>query len=104
VADQPNNLTASFDTLGDRVPFDGYDEKILAGEGLINDGGSLNIPYLVGVMSSTGNAMTEAIGRNAMVFGDLPWQDDGGDGDGEGGSGGGVGSMSSQSGGLIVEW
>lgn len=104
MADQPNNLTASFDTLGAAVPFDGYDEKILAGEGLINDGGTLNIPYLVGVMSSTGNAMTEAIGRSAMVFGDLPWEDSGGDNDGEAAGGGGVGSMSSSSGGLIVSW
>ncbi len=99
---QPNNLTASFDALGDRPPFEGWDELILIDGGLINEGGSLNMGWLVSLSTSQGNAMTSSIANNSMswLFG---CNEEGGGGDGGDGSGGYSG-VKSESNGLIVSW
>jgi hypothetical protein len=61
--------------------------------------GSLNIPWLAGLMISQGNAQTEAIARNAAFFSDVYGEVSGG-----GGESGGYAGMGSSSNGLIVSW
>ena len=99
---QPDNLTASFDTFGDHPVFEGYDSDLLAWEGCINEGGTLNLAYLAGLLTSIGNAQTSAIANNSMawLFG---VNEEGGGGDGDSG-GGGYGGWSSEANGLIVSW
>jgi hypothetical protein len=80
--------------------FYGMDSEIMSWEGFINEGGTLNIPWLVGLMSSTGNGMTASIGSSAVIFSDPEWAD--GSGGGSGMRGGQEGEASS--GGLIVSW
>jgi hypothetical protein len=63
--------------------------------------GSMNIPWLAGLIISQGNAMTEAIGRNAVVFCEPEY---GNDSDGGGGAAGGYAGMGASSGGLSVAW
>ena len=63
--------------------------------------GSLNFPWLIGLMVSQGTAMTDAIAHNAVVFCEPEWGLEGGGGGNESGAqmfGAGA------SGGLIVQW
>ena len=65
-------------------------------------GGGVNIPWLLGISVSIGNATTEAIGRNAVVFCEPEW---GFDMTGAGqGSLYGNGGIGSGEGGLYVSW
>ena len=62
------------------------------------DANSINIPWLLSISVSIGNAMTQAIGRNAVVFEDPEW---------DGGTGLGKASMfagSGEGGGIYVGW
>lgn len=77
------------------------DEWLVAMENLTAEGdaGSVNIPYLLGISVSIGNAMTKAIGKNAVVFTDPEWD--------EGGTGMGKATMfggSGEGGGVYVGW
>jgi len=67
----------------DSIPmvYQGMDELLLIDAGLIFDGGSLNIPWLVEISSALGNAYTEAISRNAVVLCEIEsWEGMGGGG------------------------
>jgi hypothetical protein len=76
------------------------DEWFSAMENLVavGDAGSINIPWLLGIATSVGNAATAAIGRNAVVFCDTEWGEVTGAGKGTmmGGSG--------EGGGVYVGW
>ncbi len=67
----------------------------------VGDASSINIPWLLSISLSIGNATTQAIARNAVVFSEPEWAD---------GTGGGQGSMygnggtGSGEGGLCVSW
>lgn len=50
------------------MPFYGLDEFYLVDAGMINDGGSINIPWLLGLSVQMGNALTTALSRTAHVF------------------------------------
>ena len=52
-----------------------YDEWIMAIENLTNEGScdSINIPWLLSLSVSMGNAATEAISRNCVVFCEPEW-------------------------------
>ncbi len=54
----------------DSIPmtFQGMDELLLLDAGMINEGGSINIPWLVAMSSQMGNAYTEGLARTANVF------------------------------------
>lgn len=66
------------------------------------DANSLNIPWLLGISVTVGNATTEAIGRNAVIFCEPEW---GFDATGSGkGSMYGNGGMGTGEGGLYVNW
>jgi hypothetical protein len=91
------NSTA--DVIWWHTGFTGIDDEILGWEGWINEGGTPNIPWLLGLSVSQGNAMTEAIARGNIAY--LDNIDDGGGGGNESGAqmfGG------AQSGGAIVDW
>jgi Big-like domain-containing protein len=91
------NSTA--DVIWWHTGFTGIDDEILGWEGWINEGGTPNIPWLLGLSVSQGNAMTEAIARGNIAY--LDNIDDGGGGGNESGAqmfGG------AQSGGLEVSW
>jgi hypothetical protein len=77
------------------------DEWFAAMENLtaVGDAGSINIPWLLGISTSVGNATTAAIGRNAVVFSEVEWGEATGLGK-AGMSGGGSG----EGGGLYVGW
>jgi hypothetical protein len=62
--------------------------------------GSINIPWLAGIIISQGNAMTEAIARNSVVYVEPEY---GLECTGAGGAGGYQG-MGGSSGGLVVSW
>lgn len=69
---------------------------------IIGDANSINIPWLLGISVSIGNATTEAIGRNAVVFCEPEWGFDiTGGGKGSLYGNGGIGSGE---GGLYVSW
>jgi hypothetical protein len=64
--------------------------------------GSVNIPWLLAISVSVGNATTQAIGKNAVVFCEPEW---GFDMTGSGkGSMYGNGGIGSGEGGLYVSW
>jgi hypothetical protein len=44
--------------LAQPIPFEGYDEWYLEREGLINEGGSINFPWLIQLSAMIGNAST----------------------------------------------
>jgi hypothetical protein len=94
------NSTA--DVIWWHTGFTGYDEETLANEGLINTGGTPNIPWLLGLSVSMGNAMTEAIAKQNIIYCEPEWGWDGGGGGNEAGDSQ-IGAGGS-SGGLIVGW
>lgn len=55
------------------MPFYGYDELLLIDAGLIAEGGSINYPWLIGLTSQMGNALTTALSRTANVFCEPEW-------------------------------
>jgi hypothetical protein len=70
-------------TTVDSIPmtFQGMDELLLIDAGMINEGGSLNIPWLVQLSSKFGNAQTEALARTANVLCEIEaWEGMGGGG------------------------
>ena len=75
------------------------DEWYSAIEGLTaeGDGSSINIPWLLSISVAIGNATTQAIGRNAVVFSEVEWGEGTGAGKGSmygsGGTGGGEGGL-----------
>ncbi len=94
------NSTA--DVIWWHTGFTGYDEETLGNEGLINTGGTPNIPWLLGLSVSMGNAMTEAIAKQAIIYQEPEWGWDGGGGGNESGASQ-IGAGGS-SGGLLVSW
>jgi hypothetical protein len=44
--------------LSQPPPFHGYDESIIEAEGLINDCGSINFPWMIQLSTTIGNAAT----------------------------------------------
>jgi hypothetical protein len=100
IATDFGNSTA--DVIWWHTGFTGYDEETLGNEGLINTGGTPNIPWLLGLSVSMGNAMTEAIARQSVIYCEPEYGWDGGGGGNEaGGSQIGAGGSSN---GLIVSW
>jgi hypothetical protein len=65
------------------------------------DAGSINIPWLLSISVAVGNATTQAIGRNAVVFSEPEWGFDTGAGKASMYTGGGTGGGE---GGLYVSW
>lgn len=63
--------------------------------------GSVNIPWLLGISVSVGNATTQAIAKNCIVWIDPEWGEVTGGGQGSMYGNGGVGSGE---GGLYVSW
>jgi hypothetical protein len=71
-------------------------------ENLTSEGiDSVNIPWLLSISLAIGNATTEAIGRNAVVFSEPEWGEIVGAGVGSMYGNGGIGSGE---GGLYVSW
>lgn len=91
-----NIVTSTADVIWWHPQFAGVDSEIAAMEGMINEGGSVNIPWLLGIAVAQGNGMTEAIAKSGQFFEDST---DGGGGGNEGGA-----QNSGGSGGLIVSW
>lgn len=86
------------------VNIEGVDEWIASIENLVavGDANSINIPWLLGISVSVGNAATQAIGKNCIVFCDPGWDCEGiGMGKGSMYGNGGTGSGE---GGLYVSW
>lgn len=76
------------------------DEWYAAIENLTAEGaaGSVNIPWMLGISLSVGNATTEAISKNCVVFSEVEWGE---------GTGSGKVSMfggSGEGGGTYVGW
>jgi hypothetical protein len=93
------NSTA--DVIWWHTGFTGIDSEIAAIEGMISEGGPPNIPWLLGLAASQGNAMTEALARSNILYSEPEFGNDGGGGGNEtGASVGGGGSVN----GLIVSW
>lgn len=72
------------------------DEWIVGMENLTSEGsaGSVNIPWLLSISVSMGNAATEAIGKNAVIFCEPEWGLDITGGSSGRGGGSGQGSAS----------
>jgi hypothetical protein len=104
---QAGTITTDFgnstaDVIWWHTGFTGYDEETLGNEGLINTGGTPNIPWLLGLSVSMGNAMTEAIAKQAVIYCEPEYGWDGGGGGNEAGDSQiGAGGSSN---GLIVSW
>jgi hypothetical protein len=67
----------------DSIPmtFMGMDPLLLDDAGMINEGGSLNIPWLVQLSSRMGNACTSALAMNSNVLCEIEaWEGMGGGG------------------------
>ena len=81
-------------------PMDVYYAEIenLTAEG---DANSINIPWLLSISLSIGNATTQAIARNAVVFSEPEWGEPADQGTGSMYGNGGTGSGE---GGLYVSW
>jgi len=79
------------------------DEWFAAIENLVavGDASSINIPLLLAISVSQGNAYTQAIGKNAVVWIDPEWGECTGAGKGSMYGNGGIGSGE---GGLYVSW
>jgi hypothetical protein len=94
------NSTA--DVIWWHTGFTGIDEEIAAMEGMISEGGPPNIPWLLGLATSQGNAVTEALAKSNILYSEPESGWDGGGGGNETGASqtGGGGT----SGGLLVDW
>lgn len=69
-------------TSDGKIPsFSGMDELLLLDAGLINEGGSINYPWLVAISSQMGNAYTNGLAHTANVFCEIEsWEGQGGGG------------------------
>ena len=78
------------------------DEWYAAIENLVavGDANSINIPWLLGISVSIGNATTQAISKNCVVFTDPEW-DEAATGMGKAGM---IGGGSGEGGGVYVGW
>jgi hypothetical protein len=79
------------------------DEWYAAIENLVavGDANSINIPWLLGISVSIGNATTQAIAKNCIVFSDPDYDDQGASGLGKMGM---TGGGSGEGGGVYVQW
>ena len=67
----------------------------------VGGAGSVNIPWLLSISVAIGNATTQAIGQNAVIFTEPEWGEATGMGKGSLYGSGGIGSGE---GGLYVSW
>ncbi len=65
------------------------------------DANSINIPWLLSISVSIGNATTQAIAKNCIVFTDPEWDEGGGGGVGKASM---IGGGSGEGGGVYVGW
>jgi len=96
----PTPETSTAETQWDHPQFTGYDSEIAAIEGFYSEGAGINIPWLLSLSVSQGNAMTQAIARQGQFFEDS----DEGAGEGGGNQSGAQTFGGAQSGGLSVQW
>ena len=81
--------------------FQGMDELLLVDAGMINEGGSINIPWLVELSTTLGNAYTTGLARTANVLCEIEsWEGMGGGGNQNWQGAGGHGAV----GGNIITW
>jgi hypothetical protein len=87
--------------LSQSMLFMGFEPLLLDDAGRINEGGSLNYPWLIQLSTRMGNAYTEGLARTANVLCEIEsWEGQGGGGNQNWQGAGGHGAI----GGISIWW